>query len=394
MMSRIQHMHCRAGGVIAARSGIGIALAAVALFSAATDAAVAPPGNNWHAALRFTYSALSYGGFVAFSSGDKAIVESRWTGPHLASLKAGDFLLPFPLAKPGISVCKYYFDGAISPNRQLFSTAVRTPGAGGWRVCIWNLKGVHLPPIILTGHCCCDGSGGLAFSPDGRRLVSVSPSPRNGSVVIHSVRSGRVYRRLAIPRGVQLSGIGADIKFFSPTGLACVISDTKVLLTCWNTQSGGLLYSRQVKALLDCGAVAADLKHGTLLLGGQSVGLPRKLLVATVNGATGKTRDVLSISRSHGARRGDVQWKDITHICVAGRGRFAIVTETGGRSGQRGYDRIAGRFLIIDLKRMQVRYRSPTLNGVPWYSDVSAGGRRILIGGNTKVYLMRLPFKL
>ena len=378
---------------IAALSVVGITLATGAWYIADAAAGTNAPGNR-SAILRFPYTSVADGGFAAFSAAGNAIVESRWMGPQVVYLKAGAPLFPFPLAKPGLPSRKYYVGAAISPDRKYFSTAFLASRGRGWRVCIWNLGGGRFAPTVLAGHFRSGYPSGIAFSPDGRRLASILDTPRDWSVAIHGVRTGKAYRKLMFPRSVRVAGNPALIAFSSPNALACVVSGRKVCLTCWNTISGSRHYSQPVRAFLTCTAIAGDVHHGDLLLGGVSAGPSRKLLVAIVSGASGAIVHLLAIKGNHADMPHNIRWQGITHICVVGRGRFAVVTEIGTHVDPRRDDRPAGRFLIIDLKRMHVRYRSPVLREIPWYADVSAGGGRILIAGATRVYLMPMPFKL
>ncbi len=392
-MSRIPRLRPRPIRVIAALSVVGVALTTGAWSIAVTTAGITAPGTR-RAILRFPYTSVADGGFAAFSAAGNAIVESRWMGPQVVYLKAGAPLFPFPLAKPGLAPQKYYVGAAISPDRKYFSTAVGAPRGRGWRVCIWNLSGGRIAPTVLVGRFRSGYPGGIAFSPDGRRLASILDTPRDWSVAIHGVRSGKAYRKLTFPRSVRVAGNPAFIAFSSSDALACLVSGRKVWLTCWNAISGSRLYSQPVKAFLACTAIAGDVNRRELLLGGVSADRSRKLLVAIVSGASGAIVQLLAINGNRAGVPHNIRWQGITHICVVGRGRFAVATEIGVHVDQQRDGRPAGRFLIIDMKRLHVRYRSPVLREIPWYADVSAGGGRILIAGGTRVYLMPLPFKL
>ncbi len=118
-------------------------------------------------------------------------------------------------------------------------------------------------------------------------------------------------------------------------------------------------------------------------------------MVVLVNAATGRTVKTLVVDKQGAFSSQQMQGQDISHICVTSDGRYAVATEFGLPNNEGMGNSSAGRFVIIALSRMAIVYRSPVIaKEALWYVDISPSGKRLLIAGNTRVYLLRSPFKL
>lgn len=345
----------------------------------------------------WTYTSPGDGSFAAFTDGNHAVVESRWQGPESLSLKRNIFPFPVPLARPAGTVRRYDFSGAISPNRKLFATETRGAVAGSWRVYVWNLAHGHISPAVMPGRAQPPRSGDLAFSPDSRLVASIGwvPHSRQMAVVLHEAESGKVYRRLPLPRQVRSGYSVRSVVFTSNNTLACALCGNFVTLMRWNVASGQVLYSGRLNQVTDVGAMASFAGGHELVLSGSAPHRMDRPMVAILDVATGRPIKLIRVDKDAGWTRRKMQGQYLSHICVTGDGRYAVATEFGLPDSEGLGNSSAGRFVIVDVKLRRIVYRSATISAEAlWYVDVSPDGRRLLIAGNTRVYLLPAPFRL
>ena len=345
----------------------------------------------------WTYTSLGDGAFAAFADRNHAVVESRWQGPESLSLKRNLFPFPVPLARPAGTVRRYDFGGAISPNRKLFATEVRGADAGTWRVYVWNLAHARISPVVMKGRAQRPRSGDLAYSPDSRLLASIGfvPHSRQMAVVLHEAESGKIYRRLPLPRQGRSGYSVSSVVFTSNHTVACALCGNFVTLMRWNVVSGQVLYSRRMNRLADVGAMASLAGGHELVLSGSAPHLMDRPILAILDVATGNTVKSIRVDKGGGWTRRKMQGQYVSHISVAGDGHYAVATEFGLPDSEGLGNSSAGRFVIVDLKLRRIVYRSVTISAEAlWYVNVSPDGRRLLIAGNTRVYLLPAPFVL
>ena len=345
----------------------------------------------------WTYTALADGTFAAFADGGRAVVESRWDGPK--SLLLGNKIFPFPepLTKPSAAVSKYDPGGVISSNRKLFATQERRLGARNWRIYVWNLARAHRSPVAMLGRARQPRMADLAFSPSGRLIASIGWLPRSSqaAVLLHDVPSGKIYRAFPLPQKTGDRNSISGVIFTSARTVACAVCGKTVDLMNWDVASSHVRYSTQVNNIVDVEAMAACRERHELLISGPAPHRTDCPMIVLLNAATGRTVKTLVVDKQGAFSSHHMQGQDISHICVASDGRYAVATEFGLPNNEGLGDSSAGRFVIIALSRMAIVYRSPVIaKEALWYVDISPSGKRLLIAGNTRVYLLRSPFKL